>query len=103
MSKAEATPAKSITIALPDYVILRGAEQYLHRFLLDRPVFRGDTVHVRLLGQPFVFLVARTSPAEAVVITEDTDVTIRDTPITEEDLRGERSSSPRSRTRISAG
>ncbi|MFC4552161.1 MULTISPECIES: CDC48 family AAA ATPase [Halorussus] len=87
-------PASSITVALPDYVILRGAEPLIHRYLVDRPVIRGDTVQMRLLGQPFVFLVTKTSPSGPTVITEETEVRIRETPITEEDLRGRQDALP---------
>jgi transitional endoplasmic reticulum ATPase len=76
VSKAEPKPAESITIALPQYTILRGAEPFIHRHLLERPVIRGDSVHMRLLGQPFVFLVTRTSPSGPVVITEETEFAI---------------------------
>ncbi|WP_277554050.1 CDC48 family AAA ATPase [Halobaculum limi] len=90
----EATPAESITVALPQYVILRGAEQFLARYMTDRPVVRGDVVHLRLLGQPFVFLVTKTSPAGPVIVTGETELTIRERPISEDDLQGERAGIP---------
>ncbi|WP_440992321.1 CDC48 family AAA ATPase [Haloarchaeobius baliensis] len=94
VTPTETKPAESITVALPQYVILRGAEPFLQRYLTDRAVVRGDTVHLRLLGQPFVFLVVRTSPSGPVIITEETKLTIRDQPITEDDLQGERTQIP---------
>ena len=94
VAAAETRPAESITVALPESVILRGAEPFVGRYLLDRPVVRGDSVHMRLLGQPFVFLVTRTAPTGPVVVTGDTRVTVRDEPITEADLRGERTAIP---------
>ncbi|MFC4439793.1 MULTISPECIES: CDC48 family AAA ATPase [Natrialbaceae] len=94
VTKADVSAADSVTVALPEYVILRGAEPFLQRRLVDRPVVRGDTVHMRLLGRPFVFLVTQTSPAGPVTITERTTFTVRDAPITEEDLRGERTELP---------
>ncbi|WP_435348886.1 CDC48 family AAA ATPase [Haloarchaeobius sp. HRN-SO-5] len=90
----EVEPAESITVALPEYVILRGAEPYLARYLLDRPVLRGDSVHLRLLGQSLVFLVTKTAPSGPVIITEETTLSIRDEPITEADLKGERTELP---------
>ena len=84
-SRVEPSPAESVAIALPQYRIRRGAEPFVHRSLLERPVIRGDTIHTRLLGQPFVFLVTRTTPSGPVVVTEDTELTIRDEPITDED------------------
>jgi transitional endoplasmic reticulum ATPase len=92
--KADVNPAKSITVALPQYVMLRGAEPLLKRHLVDRPVVRGDSVHMHLLGRPVVFLVTRTAPSGPVTIAEQTTVTIRDAPITEEDLSGERTEIP---------
>ena len=90
----ETRPAESVTVALPEYVILRGAEPFIGRYLLDRPVVRGDSVHMRLLGQLFVFLVTRTAPTGPVVVTGETRVTVRDEPITEADLQGERTEIP---------
>jgi transitional endoplasmic reticulum ATPase len=92
--KADVNPAKSITVALPQYVMLRGAEPFLKRNLVDRPVVRGDSVHMHLLGRTVIFLVTRTAPSGPVTITDQTTVTIRDAPITEEDLRGEQTEIP---------
>jgi transitional endoplasmic reticulum ATPase len=94
VTRVETKPAESITVALPHSVILRGAEPFLQRYLTDRPVVRGDTVHVRLLGRPFVFLVTQTDPTGPVVITDRTQLTIRDRPITDDDLKGERTEIP---------
>ncbi|WP_435157832.1 CDC48 family AAA ATPase [Haladaptatus sp. DFWS20] len=91
---AEPEHADSVTVALPERVILQGADQYLKRHLHTRAVVRGDAIYLRLLGQPFVFLVTETIPAGPVVVTDDTELSIRDEPITEEDLRGERADLP---------
>ncbi|WP_254544621.1 CDC48 family AAA ATPase [Halomarina pelagica] len=94
VTEVDSEEATSITVALPERIILRGAEPYLKRHLLNRPVVRGDTIHLRLLGQPFVFIVTKTTPTGPVLVTEQTTLEVRDQPITEEDLEGERSELP---------
>ncbi|RBI59840.1 AAA family ATPase [halophilic archaeon] len=94
VTPVEPEAADSVTIALPERVMLRGAEPYLKRHLLDRPVVRGDTIHMRLLGQSIVFFVTQTDPTGPVIITDQTEFTIRDTPISEEDLREEHAEMP---------
>ena len=94
VDRAETEPAESVTVALPPYLILRGAEPYIRRGLANRPVIRGDTVRMGLLGRPLVFVVTRTEPTGPVTVGEGTRITIRDEPITEEDLRGERTDIP---------
>ncbi|MFC6763662.1 CDC48 family AAA ATPase [Natrinema soli] len=91
VEKTEADPADSVTIALPEQVILRGAGPSLKRYLLDRPVVRGDAVHMQLLGRSFPFIVTQTTPSGPVIITEGTELVVRDEPITEEDLARDRS------------
>ena len=95
VERAATRNADEVTIALPGYVSLRGAEPYLKQLLVDRPVVRGDVVHVRLLGQPFAFLVTSTTPTESVIITERTDLTVRDEPISPDDLQPDQSELPR--------
>jgi transitional endoplasmic reticulum ATPase len=94
VTRAEPEHAESITVALPERVILQGADQYLKQRLRDRAVVRGDVLYLRFLGQPFVFLVTETVPAGPVVITDTTELSIREEPITEDDLRGERADLP---------
>lgn len=90
----EPKPASSVTVALPNYVILRGADPLIHRYLANRPVIRGDTIQMRLFGRPFIFLITQTSPSGATVVTQETDVRVRETPITEDDLRGQQTAIP---------
>lgn len=94
VESVEPKPASSVTVALPNYVILRGADPLIHRYLANRPVIRGDTVQMRLLGHPFIFLITQTSPSGPTIVTQETDVRVRETPITEDDLRGQQTALP---------
>ncbi|HKL30747.1 MAG TPA: CDC48 family AAA ATPase [Natrialbaceae archaeon] len=87
-------PADRITVAFPPNVSLRGAEPYIHRVLYSRPILRGDTVRMALLGHPFAFVVTGTTPTGPVIVGEETAIDIRDRPLTEEDLRGEQVEAP---------
>jgi transitional endoplasmic reticulum ATPase len=91
---SDAKHATEITIALPPTVILHGGERYFARRLDERPVLKGDTVRVALLGRPFAFIVTSTSPSGPVVVTEETTVTIRDRPIAEADLKEQETELP---------
>ncbi len=90
----ETNPAEKLTVAFPPGVRVRGVEPYLKRNLYNRPILRGDTVRMALLGRPFVFAVTETTPSGPVVINERSTITIREKPITEADLRGERTDLP---------
>jgi len=86
VSRAEAEPAESVTVALPPNVSLRGAEPFLTRALADRPLLRGDAVRVGFLGHPIAFVVTGTTPKGPVVVTPETRFSIRAEPITEADF-----------------
>ncbi|MFB6069545.1 MAG: CDC48 family AAA ATPase [Halanaeroarchaeum sp.] len=94
VERTDVTPAAAISVAFPASVTLRGAEAAIQRVLVDRPVVTGDRVQMALLGRPLVFLVTSTDPEGPVVVTEETDVAVRDRPVTEADLEGVRAESP---------
>ena len=95
VERVEVQPADRLTVAFPPNVSLRGAEPYIHRVLFSRPILRGDTVRMALLGQPLAFVVTGTAPDGPVIVVDETDVVIRERPLTEEDLRGEQVDVPR--------
>ncbi len=53
-----------------------GFVEYVHERLLNKPFVKGNKVLVDVMGTPLMFVVTSTAPGGAVVISEDTDVTI---------------------------
>ncbi len=87
VEKADVTPAKSLTLALPRSLAIRGElEPYLRKKLHGRALMQGQTVSfsLGLLGsssQSFPVTVVSTDPDDPVVVTESTSVTISDSPV----------------------
>jgi transitional endoplasmic reticulum ATPase len=86
VAKTSADPAERVTVALPPNISLRGAEPFLTRALRNRPLLRGDAVRIGFLGQPIAFVVTKTSPIGPVLVTGETQFSIRAEPLTEADL-----------------
>ena len=75
--KADIRVASRITLA--PLVAIRfgeGFEEYVKRQLLERPVSRGDTVAIPVLGEALQMKVTSTSPSSIVLIGEETKIAI---------------------------
>lgn len=93
--KAEAKPAEKIILAPVienEYKIRlgHGTEQFMKRGLLRRPVTQGDAVvipGIALMSGYLPFYVLKTIPKGIVMVTEDTDLVVKDEPVTEVEIR----------------
>jgi len=68
----------------PTSMALRGDADfvlYVKKRLLGRPVAEGDIVRVPILGRDVPLAVVATRPAGTVVITEDTELIVREEPV----------------------
>ncbi|RLE80299.1 MAG: AAA family ATPase [Thermoprotei archaeon] len=88
--KAEARLATSVTLAPAEETAMYGLDfrdpnfiAYIKRQLLSRPITRGDTVIIPVLGTTLKFVVTATRPTRIVRIAEDTEVIIRPQPVKE--------------------
>ncbi len=94
IEKAEVNPAKSITVALPQQLGIRGNIDSLIRDKLGgQPVTKGQTVRLPIgfgmmsnQRQALPLKIADTDPSGTVVITDSTEVTISEKPA--EQIRG---------------
>ena len=86
--KIEAGYAKKVTIQPTQPVRLVGGEQYLRRLLRGRPVTEGQHFRVNILGNPLTFVVARMAPKGVAIVTENTEIELKETPYEPE--KGER-------------
>ncbi len=78
--KTEAGYAKKVTIQPTQPIRLVGGEQYLGRLLRGRPVTEGQHVRVNILGNPLTFVVSRVAPKGIAIVTENTEIELKETP-----------------------
>ncbi len=78
--KAKSNAAVKITLAPTQPVRIVGGEDYLMRFLEGRPVQKGETLRVEMLGNPITFVITATQPAGIVIAGKSTQVTLKETP-----------------------
>jgi transitional endoplasmic reticulum ATPase len=78
--KAKSNPAVKITLAPTQPVRIVGGEDYLIRFLEGRPVQKGETLRVEMLGNPITFVITATQPAGIVIAGKSTQLTLKEKP-----------------------
>ncbi|MEM3369913.1 MAG: CDC48 family AAA ATPase [Candidatus Micrarchaeia archaeon] len=85
IKKVEAKPAKKVVFT--PYQAMRfspGFDELLKRRLEGRPVMKGDTIFISIIGSTaFPLVVAVTQPVGAVIINERTMVEIKEEPLKE--------------------
>ncbi|MDQ1279536.1 MAG: transitional endoplasmic reticulum ATPase [Thermoproteota archaeon] len=95
--KAEIKVASRITLAPPMAIrFSEDFEEYVKRQLLGRPISRGDTVTISVLGEALQMQITSTVPSPNVVVGEGTKVTVSTEPggevaapeVTYEDIGG---------------
>jgi transitional endoplasmic reticulum ATPase len=81
--KIQAKPAERITLAPTQPIRITGGEYYLLKLLEGRPISKGQTIRVEMLGSPMQFIVTSTRPAGAVIADRRTEITISEKPAAE--------------------
>ena len=76
VSRAEARPARKITVAPTRQIRLMGGSQYLLRMLQGRAVVKGEMIRVEMINSTLNLAVVSTLPAGAVLVTADTIISI---------------------------
>ncbi len=87
--KTEAGYAKKVTIQPTQPIRLVGGEQYLRRILRGRPVTEGQHIRVSILGNPLTFAIARVAPKGIAIVTDSTEIELKETPYEPEKGRRE--------------
>jgi transitional endoplasmic reticulum ATPase len=80
VKKIQAKPAERITLAPTQPVRITGGEYYLLKLLEGRPISKGQTIRVEMLGSPMTFVVTATRPSGTVIADMRTEVTISEKP-----------------------
>ncbi|HIQ04003.1 MAG TPA: AAA family ATPase, partial [Desulfurococcales archaeon] len=82
-------PATRITLA-PTEPIRFGSDfpDYVRKYLVNKPLSRGEVVIIPIFGMGLRFIVTSTQPTQHVYVTEDTEVIVREEPVKEVRVRG---------------
>ena len=84
ISKAEIKAAKKIILAPNQHSrYAPGFNEYVKRNLVGKPLAKGDTLLISVMGSSFPFAVAQTLPMGLVQVTEETEVVLREEPMKE--------------------
>ena len=87
LAKAVARDAEKLGLAPTEPVRIMGGEAYMAQILKGFAVTRGDVVSVSVMGRKFDFVVTSFQPsADAVVVSDSTEVKIAEKPVKEEEL-----------------
>ncbi|MFW5637700.1 MAG: CDC48 family AAA ATPase [Methanoculleus sp.] len=89
IKKTEAGYAKKVTIQPTQPIRLVGGEQYLGRVLRGRPVTEGQHIRVSILGNPLTFAIAKVAPKGIAIVTDSTEIELKETPYEPEKGRRE--------------
>ncbi len=87
VSKADVKPATRVVFA-PTEAVRFGTDfsEYVKRQLLGKPITRGDSIQVPILGVALRFVAVATQPSPQVYITENTEVVVREEPAKVEEV-----------------
>jgi len=90
VSKAEVADAERITIAPPigqRPPLSPEFPEYALRRLEGRPMTKGDILPIPMFGLVFNFIVVQTIPHGIVRVTKETNLTVREEPVSESEVR----------------
>lgn len=80
--KIQAKNAEKVALAPTEPLRIVGGEEYLGHILEGRVLTRGDFVPINIMGRRVDLIVASTNPpADAVIVTSRTDITISEQPV----------------------
>ncbi|MEM4254812.1 MAG: CDC48 family AAA ATPase [Candidatus Norongarragalinales archaeon] len=84
ISKAEIKAAKKIILAPNQHSrYAPGFNEYVKRNLVGKPLAKGDTLLISVMGSSFPFAVAQTLPTGLVQVSEETEVILKEEPMKE--------------------
>jgi ATP-dependent 26S proteasome regulatory subunit len=77
VKKTTVKDAKRITLETTQPVRTAGGERYIARILKGRPITKGQSIRVEMLGNPIIFIVTNTDPLGVVIPQMDTEIMLR--------------------------
>jgi len=76
VKKTAVKDAKRITLEPTQPVRIAGGERYLARILKGRPIMKGESIRVEMLGNLITFIVTNTDPLGVVISQMDTAIVL---------------------------
>ncbi len=88
IEKISTKTAQKVTFAPTEPIRLMGGEDYLRKQVLrHRPITKGDSISLNIMGKKIDLVVKSFSPsAKAVIITPETQVKISEKPVSKEEI-----------------
>jgi transitional endoplasmic reticulum ATPase len=81
ISKVEATPAIKVRLAPTEPLRIVDGEEYLKRFLENRPLVKGDLIDINVMGRKIDLKVVSVKPrGDVFVVTPDTVIEVSEKP-----------------------
>jgi transitional endoplasmic reticulum ATPase len=90
--KSEAVYATKVVVQPAQATRLVGGEQYLSRVLRGRSVVEGQTLRVDIIGNSVTFVIVRVSPRAIAIVSDDTEIELKDEPFNPDEGKREISS-----------
>jgi transitional endoplasmic reticulum ATPase len=87
--KSEAVYATKVVVQPVQQTRLVGGEQYLSRVLRGRSVVEGQTLRVDIIGNSVTFVIVRVSPRAIAIVSDDTEIELKDEPFNPEEGKRE--------------
>ena len=89
--KIDATPAKRVVVAPPTRLLVSSELQaYIKDRIFGKPVVKGNVVFVQTWGEALPFYVVNVIPGPVGMVDEETEVLLREMPVTEAELTAPR-------------
>lgn len=86
IQKVEAPEATRIVLAPMQKVKLVGGQQYIKRLLEGRPAINGQHLRIDTVSNPLSFVVVSTQPSGPVVVTESSEIVVKEQIIDDSDI-----------------
>ena len=87
ISKTELKPVSRLTLAPTDPMrFSQDFGDYIRQFIVDKPLNKGDTVMIPVLGEAMPLVVASIQPHSPGYVTGETEITVSEEPIKESEM-----------------
>ncbi|MHC1573291.1 MAG: CDC48 family AAA ATPase [Candidatus Syntropharchaeales archaeon] len=78
VNKVEAKEATRVSISPTEHLRIVGGDRYLLKILEGRALIKGQNIRLEMLGNPLTFVVSSTTPKGIVVVTKNTEISLRE-------------------------
>ena len=87
VGEAEIKPASKLILAPVDRIQFSSDfNEYVKHILEDKPVSKGDTVPIPVLGEALKLIVSSVQPSPSAYVTQETEVIVKEEPVKEAEI-----------------